>query len=55
MKPVYERTNLRITEFDTEDVIATSTVSPDPLEPSASGLENAYRDIGSFGAPSSWW
>ena len=29
-KPLYERENLIITEFDTEDVITTSGITPNP-------------------------
>jgi hypothetical protein len=29
-KPLYERENLIITEFDAEDVITTSGITPDP-------------------------
>ena len=31
MKPEYQRENLKITEFDTEDVIATSGIIPEIL------------------------
>ena len=46
MKSVYERTNLIITEFDAEDVIATSEDTPYvPPTPLLSEIENAYRAI----------
>lgn len=55
MKSVYERTNLIITEFDTEDVISTSGVQPSE-PPSKFEVENAYGAFGTFGeAPSSWF
>ena len=56
-KPLYERENLIITEFDTEDVITTSGVTPDP-QPSflKAELENAYGSFGSFNqTPGSWF
>ncbi len=56
-KPLYERENLLITEFDAEDVITTSGVNPDSTE--SSELENAYNSYNSFNkpvnAPSSWF
>lgn len=57
MKPLYERENLTITEFDTEDVIATSGMSPtDPTSPSSSSeWENTYIDIGDAGMPGNWF
>ena len=55
MKPVYERENLRITEFDTEDVITTSGISPQPSLLKRE-LENAYGSFDSFDrAPGSWF
>lgn len=56
-KPLYERENLIITEFDTEDVITTSSITPDP-QPVAlkRELENAYGSFDSFNkAPGSWF
>ncbi len=56
-KPLYERENLIITEFDTEDVITTSGITPDP-QPVAlkRELENAYGSFDSFNkAPGSWF
>ncbi len=60
MKPEYQRENLKITEFDTEDVIATSGIVPieDPTSPEAhlSERENAYGSFDSFdSAPGSWF
>lgn len=60
MKSVYERTKLKITEFDTEDVITTSA-APDPTEPDADQLlekENRYGSFTSFdlkGPGGSWF
>ena len=51
MKSVYERTNLIITEFDTEDVIITSgsiDPSPEPEPPLSTKRENAYDAFGSY-------
>ena len=54
MKPVYERTNLIITEFDAEDVITTSGETPAPVTRSVP--ENAYGSFGSFDlSPGSWF
>ena len=56
MKPKYERENLKITEFDTEDVITTSGVTPTEsialLE-----RENRYGSFDSFDhqAPGTWF
>lgn len=56
-KPLYERENLIITEFDTEDVITTSGITPDPQpSPLKAELENAYGSFDSFNqAPGSWF
>ena len=56
-KPLYERENLIITEFDTEDVITTSGITPDPQpSPLMAELENAYGSFDSFNkAPGSWF
>ena len=55
MKPEYKRENLKITEFDTEDVITTSG----KLEPvKLMERENRYGSFGSFDfdqAPGSWF
>ncbi len=49
MKSVYERTQLNITEFDKEDVITTSAVTPDPTEEiPAQEKENFYGAFGTF-------
>lgn len=56
MKSVYQRENLKITEFDKEDVITTSgviPVDPDPTHPDEPvkplyERENAYRSFNSF-------
>ena len=56
-KALYERENLIITEFDTEDVITTSGTTPDP-QPTVlkRELENAYGSFDSFNqAPGSWF
>lgn len=58
MKSVYERTNLIITEFDTEDVITTSGPSTDPTEPpviTKRAKENAYGKFSDFELPGSWF
>ncbi len=50
MKSFYERENLKITEFDAEDVIATSGLN-NPSE-----RENAYGSYDEFDmAPGSWY
>ena len=56
-KPLYERENLIITEFDTEDAITTSGITPDPQPlPLKAELENAYGSFDSFNqAPGSWF
>lgn len=49
MKSVYERTQLNITEFDREDVITTSAVTPDPTEIiNAQEKENRYVTFSTF-------
>ncbi|MBQ6412324.1 MAG: hypothetical protein IJI19_02450 [Ruminococcus sp.] len=52
MKSVYERTQLNITEFDREDVITTSAVTPvtpDPTEIiTAQEKENRYGAFSTF-------
>ena len=58
MKSVYERENLIITEFDTEDVITTSGVAPTPTptEPLRRELENSYGSFSKFNqAPGAWF
>lgn len=65
MKSLYKRENLKITEFDTEDVITTSGLSPiDPVDPTdptqpdaaASEIDNALGTFGGFNkAPGSWF
>lgn len=54
-KPLYQRENLLITEFDAEDVITTSGVNPDPTEYDSSERENAYSSYNSFNIPGSWF
>ncbi len=54
-KPLYERVNLIITEFDTEDVITTSGVTPDPTESVSNEWENAYGSYNRFNTPGSWF
>lgn len=49
MKSVYERTQLNITEFDREDVITTSAVTPEPTEIiTAQEKENRYGAFSTF-------
>lgn len=60
MKSVYERTQLNITEFDREDVITTSAVSPEPTEPTKllkHEVENRYGAFSTFDLkpPNSSW
>lgn len=61
MKPVYERENLIITEFDCEDVITTSggLLPEDPTDPesaySTTEMENVYGGYSSFQGPGSWF
>lgn len=60
MKSVYERTKLNITEFDTEDVIATSGSVPPSTEPvtTSTVTENAYGLFSTFNydqAPGPWF
>ena len=54
-KPLYERENLIITEFDAEDVITTSGLIPDPTESVSIERENAYGSYNSFNAPGPWF
>lgn len=61
MKSVYERTNLIITQFDTEDAITTSGAAPDPPEPVSERMlerENRYGTFTTFdlkGPGGSWF
>lgn len=57
MKPEYIREDLRITEFDAEDVITTSgVIDPTTPENVAYERENAYGTFGSFDkAPGLWF
>ena len=57
MRSVYERANLIITKFDTEDVITTSGPSPYiPPVITKREIENAYVDFNSFvQAPGTWF
>ena len=62
MKSVYERANLIITEFDTEDVITTSGAAPveeptTPISPTKlMRRENAYGDFTSYEqTPGEWF
>lgn len=49
MKSVYERTNLIITQFDTEDVITTSGEVPHvPFTAKKLERENRYGSFGTF-------
>ncbi len=54
-KPLYQRENLLITEFDAEDVITTSGVNPDPTVSVSRERENAYGSYKSFNTPGSWF
>ena len=54
-KPLYQRENLLITEFDAEDVITTSGVNPDPTVSALRERENAYCSYKSFNTPGSWF
>ena len=54
MKTEYERTNLIITAFDTEDVITTSSV--EPVITKHILTENSYGSFGSYDQmPGSWY
>lgn len=55
-KPLYERVNLIITEFDTEDVITTSGITPDPQPSLRAERENAYGSFDKFNIfPGPWF
>jgi len=55
MRPVYERENLVITEFESEDVITTSGVVPDPTNPNAA-MDNRISTYHSFNrSPNPWF
>ena len=54
MRSVYERENLKITEFDTEDVITTSGEEQHLTK--LFERENAYRSFNQLDLPgTSWW
>lgn len=58
MRSVYERENLKITEFDTEDVITTSGGEQPQQLTKLFERENAYRSFNQLDLPtngSSWW
>ena len=58
MKSVYERENLSITEFNTEDVIVTSGETPTPEQPVTTlkrELENRYFTFSSLNDPPGDW
>ena len=58
MRSVYERENLTITEFDTEDVITTSGGEQQQQLTTLSERENAYRSFNLLDLPtngSPWW
>ena len=61
MKPVYQRENLKITEFDAEDVISTSGSLPEiNTEPTTvlseeSEKENAHTDISGLDGSGGWF
>lgn len=57
MRSVYERENLKITKFDTEDVITTSGEQHQQLT-TLFERENAYRTFNQLDLPangSQWW
>lgn len=55
MKPEYKREDFKLTNFDTEDVITTSGISPES-DVQNNERENAYNLFSSFnGAPGSWF
>ena len=54
MKSVYEREDLRITEFETEDVITTSGITPDPVQ-ILSETDNRHVKFSSFKLPGTWF
>ena len=53
MKPVYERENLRLTEFDAEDVITTSGVTAPEKEEETDNIFGMFRTFNM--APGSWF
>ena len=58
MRSVYERENLKITEFDTEDVITTSGEEQQQQLTTLFERENAYRSFNQLDLPtngSPWW
>ena len=56
MKSVYERTNMIITEFDTEDVITTSGAEEDPTSAALNEKENYYSAYNNFRrSPGAWF
>ncbi len=56
MRSVYERENLKITEFDTEDVITTSGGEQPQQLTKLFERENAYRTFNQLDLPgTSWW
>ena len=59
MKPVYVRENLKITAFETEDVIRTSAPDPDdPLDnkKKAFGVDNRFARFSTFmKTPNNWF
>ena len=55
MKPEYKREDLKLTKFDTEDVITTSGISPESVVQNKE-RENAYDLFSSFDCtPGSWF
>lgn len=53
MKFEYERVDFIITEFEIEDLITTSDVTPDTLK--TADNENSYRNVKSLRAPNAWF
>lgn len=55
MKPEYKREDFKLTNFDTEDVITTSGISPESVVQNKE-LENAYDLFSNFDrTPGSWF
>lgn len=55
MKPLYEREDLKLTEFEAEDIITTSGISPQPSY-SKQDWENKYVGANElFDVPGTWF
>ena len=56
MKSEYERLILIISEFDTEDIITTSSVAPSSTDPDASSdMDNRFATYNMAHSPGSWF